>query len=128
MGEGKWKAYRPAPGNGTTRAVYQCNAHVDCGKLLMAYKKGDTFCIMEKGEHTEEEQLKKRKNSPLSYTQEAAVKFSLDGGGRPAGMRVAMTKSKVEELQKEGMDPMAHKRKEGGMQGELPPRSEHLLH
>ena len=49
------------------------------------------------------------------------MRFALDMGGRPAGIRVAMTKEKMQELEGAGEDPFLHKVKEdmGGLIGAL---------
>ena len=45
------------------------------------------------------------------------MSFALDMGGRPAGIRVAMTKEKMQELECAGEDPFLHKEDMGGLIG-----------
>ena len=47
------------------------------------------------------------------------MRFALDMGGRPAGIRVAMTKEKMQELEGAGEDPFLHKEDMGGLIGAL---------
>ena len=56
-------------------------------------------------------------SSALEMAQQY-VAASMVGGGRPAGMRTAMTLGKEKDLQKMGLDPNSQKRQEGGLKGE----------
>ena len=47
------------------------------------------------------------------------MRFSLDQGGKPAGIRVAMTKQMMGQLEGVGEDPFAHKEAMGGLIGAL---------
>ena len=47
------------------------------------------------------------------------LRFALNQGGKPAGIRVAMTKEKMEELERAGEDPFLHKEDMGGLIGAL---------
>ena len=47
------------------------------------------------------------------------VRFSLDQGGKSAGIRVAMTKQMMGQLEGAGEDPFAHKEAMGGLIGAL---------
>jgi hypothetical protein len=62
---------------------------------------------------------KKRANSTLTVDQEKLLSFALDQGGKPAGIRVALTKQKMEELQSAGVDPLLLKDPMGGLIGVL---------
>ena len=115
-GSKKWK-WAKSPGNGQTHSVFQCNAHVDCGHLRMAARLDGSYVIKECGTHGAEENLKKRKNSPLTFSEEDAVRSSITSGTRPASLLASMTERKVQELRAEGMDPLAHKHAEGGLTG-----------
>jgi hypothetical protein len=115
----KWKWAKP-PGNGHGTSVFQCNAHKECARLLKAQLCDDGYVIMGAGEHGTEVNDKKRKNSTLSFEMEAEVRKSMDQGGRPAGLRVALTKEKVSELKSAGLDPNEHKMDGGGLKGALP--------
>ena len=59
-------------------------------------------------------------DSILTVDQEKLLSFALNQGGKPAGIRVAMTKQKMEELlQSSGVDPLLHKEQMGGLIGAL---------
>ena len=47
------------------------------------------------------------------------LRFALNQGGKPPGIRVAMTKEKMEELERAGEDPFLHKEDMGGLIGAL---------
>ena len=113
---GKWK-WAKNPGNGVRRVVFQCNAHKDCGMLKRAVDLDGQFFIQVKGNHSDEPKLSKRANSTLTYEQEEALTAAVNAGGRPAAMRVAMTKTKIEELKCNGLDPLDHKKPNGGLEG-----------
>ena len=84
-GSKKWK-WAKSPGNGQSYSVFQCNAHVDCGHLRMAARLDGSYVIKECGTHGAEENLKKRKNSPLTFSEEEAVRSSITSGTRPASL------------------------------------------
>ena len=62
----------------------------------------------------------KRKNSSLTFTDEATLVASMELGGRPASVRVALTKVESKRLLEAGEDELQHKRPEGGLKGECP--------
>ena len=113
---GRWK-WAKSPGDGVTRAVFQCNAHLGCSRLLKCSQVEAGFALFGKGAHTSSPNPKKRKNSTLTYDDEEKLKSCLDSGSRPGGVYVAMLKNKAEELRAEGKDPTQHKRAEGGLEG-----------
>ena len=47
------------------------------------------------------------------------LRFALNQGGKPAGIRVAMTKETMQELEGSGEDPFLHKEDMGGLIGAL---------
>lgn len=114
---GKWKWAKP-PGDGVRTVYLMCNAHVGCLRLQKISKDGaGMFNIWAKGTHSEEVNLKRRKNSPLTFDEEAALRTAIDAGVRPGAFVVAKTKEKLSELKSSGEDPLAHKRPEGGLEG-----------
>lgn len=113
---GRWK-WAKSPGDGVTRAVFQCNAHMECTRLLKCQQVDGGFTLFVQGEHTDSPNLKKRKNSTLSYDDEEQLRACIDSGSRPGGVYVSMLKKKAEELRAEGKDPNEHKRPEGGLEG-----------
>ena len=120
---GKWK-WAATSGDCISTSIFQCNGHVECGRLLKVQKVDDSFYIMGSGEHAAVPKEKKRKNSTLTWEEDEKLRFAVDLGGRPAAVQVAMTKKKIEELRKEGKNPEDHKRAEGGLQGEQKPPNE----
>ena len=120
---GKWKWAKPS-GDCVRTAYFQCNAHVDCPRVMRITKDGaGLFNIWVKGEHGEEVNLKRRKNSTLTFDEEAALRVAIDAGVRPGAFVVAKTKERLTELKYAGEDPVAHKRPEGGLEGEHTRRS-----
>jgi hypothetical protein len=115
---GMWKWHVTNPGN-SRMANFQCNGHEDCKRELRVVKVNDVYMIQGRGSHGEIPKGKKRANSTLSVQQEKLMRFALDQGGRPAGIRVAMTKQKMEELEGAGADPFLHKEDMGGLIGAL---------
>ena len=115
---GMWKWHVTNPGN-SRMANFQCNGHEDCKRELRVVKVNDVYMIQGRGSHGQIPKEKKRANSTLSVQQEKLMRFSLDQGGRPAGIRVAMTKQKMEELEGAGADPFLHKEVMGGLIGAL---------
>ena len=113
---GRWK-WAKSPGDGVTRAVFQCNAHMECTRLLKCQQVDGGFTLFVQGEHTDSPNLKKRKNSTLSYDDEEQLRACINSGSRPGGVYVSMLKKKAEELRAEGKDPNEHKRPEGGLEG-----------
>ena len=116
---GMWKWHVTQPGDGRTRSNFQCNGHEDCKRELRVVKVNDVYMIQGRGSHGEIPKGKKRANSTLSVQQEKLMRFALDQGGKPAGIRVAMTKQKIEELEGAGADPLLHKADMGGLMGAL---------
>ena len=116
---GMWKWHVTHPGNGRTRANFQCNGHEACERELRVVNVNEVYMIQGRGEHGEIPKGKKRANSILTMEQEKLLRFALDQGGRPAGVRVAMTKQKMKELEAAGADPFLHKEDMGGLIGVL---------
>ena len=116
---GMWKWHVTHPGDGRTRSDFQCNGHEDCERELRVVKVNDVYVIQGRGSHGEIPKQKKRANSTLTNKQEKLMRFALDMGGRPAGIRVAMTKEKMQELEGAGEDPFLHKEDMGGLIGAL---------
>ena len=116
---GMWKWHVSHPGNGRTRSNFQCNGHEDCNRELRVVKVNDVYMIQGRGSHGDIPMGKKRANSTLSVEQERLLRFALDQGGKPAGIRVAMTKEKLQELEGAGADPYLHKDDMGGLIGAL---------
>ena len=115
--DGKWKMAR-SPGNGVTNHYFVCNAHVSCGRMLKVSRVDGAFAIFLKGEHTTEQTFGKRKNSTLSWEDDDRLKRAVDQGAKPGGVFVSLSKAKVEELHKDGLDPLEHKKDDGGLVGE----------
>ena len=92
---GKWKWNRATPGNGTSRAFFLCNSHVDCaagaGKQMRCVLHDGRFMIEHKGEHGEEPSMKQRLNSPLTWKQAADVSMMATTGAKAGAMHTAMT-------------------------------------
>ena len=116
-GDGRWK-WAASPGNGQSYSILQCNAHVDCPVLLMVKKRHNEFFLLTKHqEHTVEMKQYKRKNSILTYDEEAALKLGLDGGTKPGGVHLARTLKEMKELEEKGENPLLHKKADGGLEG-----------
>ena len=112
---GQWKQ-GAKHGNGVTTAVLQCNSHVSCGRYCMIRRAANAmFQIWMRGDHAEEDKLKKRKNSILNFEEEYALRTGCDSGNTPGTVLATMTKEKEKKLRDEGKDPLEHKRKEGGL-------------
>ena len=75
------------------------------------------FYIQFKGEHAAEVNTRARKNSPLTFDEEAKLKLGLDQGAKPAGVLVSLTVEAKGKLQEQGLDPLQHKRTAGGLEG-----------
>jgi hypothetical protein len=116
--ERRWK-WASSPGDGKKFAVFVCNAHKDCGRLVRVMLTDGNFWVQSKGDHAEERSDKKRSNSTLTFAEDVALRTAVDSGSRPAGHRVAMTKIKSTELKALGEDPLNHKLPDGGLKGEL---------
>ena len=118
--EGRWKAYAPNTGGATARN-YQCNNHVDCGRLMRVAGDGaGGFQLYQAGSHASEKKECRRKNSSCTFAQEELVKQAIGLGSRPGIMVTNMTETKVDELVKEGcntVDIHDTKRVEGGLDG-----------
>ena len=116
-GDGRWK-WAASPGNGKSRCILQCNAHVNCPVLLMVKKEQNGFFLFTKHqEHTVEVKQYKRKNSILTYDEQAALKEGLDGGTKPCGVHLARTLKEMKELEEKGENPLLHKKAGGGLEG-----------
>ena len=116
---GRWKWQRKNPGDGVTISVFICNGHDDCKRELRVVKVNYIYMIQGRGKHSGPPKGKKRVNSILTVDQEKMLSFALDQGGKPAGIRVAMTKQKMQELEGAGADPFLHKEDMGGLLGVL---------
>ena len=115
--DGKWKWAKP-PGDGRRFAYFQCNAHVDCLRLLRVSGSPGSFTISFKGEHLTKGLTKgKRSNSTLTWEADEKLRSAADMGARPAQLRVTMLKEKSELLKVAGEDPLAHKAPAGGLEG-----------
>ena len=116
-----------------TRTVFQCNAlwgaRASCEVIFKCAQVDDGFALFGKGEHNSSPNLKKRKDSTLSYDNEEKLRSCLDSGSCPGGVYVTMSKKKTEELRAEGKDPNEHQRPEGGLEGRhtLKPMSEYNI-
>ena len=116
---GRWKWQRKYPGDGVTKSVFICNGHDNCKRELRVVKVDHIYMIQGRGKHSASPKGKKRVNSTLTVDQEKLLCFALDQGGRPAGIRVAMTKQKMKELEAAGADPFLNKEDMGGLIGAL---------
>ena len=114
---GKWKYDKPS-GNGTTTAYFVCNAHEKCGRKMKVAKGGGVCHIFYKGKHTAVPTKGARKNSTLTWEQDAELKKAIDQGAKPGQIRVSMLKAKAGEHHDAGHDPLAHKDAEGGLEGQ----------
>ena len=116
-GDGRWR-WAASPGNGRNYSVLQCNAHVDCPVLLMVKKRLNEFFLLTKHqEHTAVLKQYKRKNSILTYEEEAALMLGLDGGTKPGGVHLARTLKEMKELEEKGENPLLRKKEGGGLEG-----------
>jgi hypothetical protein len=75
---------------------------------------------MGRGKHSASPKGKTRVNSILTVDQEKLLRFALNQGGKPAGIRMAMTKQKMQELEGAVADPFLHKEDMGGQIVALP--------
>ena len=114
-----WKVHRKCPGHayqGT--AVFQCNSHVNCPRLLrVACIQGIYYLQVKGGDHSSEVNVYARSNSSCTFEEQKLLKFGLDSGGKPGGIHSAMTKEVSSMLKLQGKDPLKHKRDEGGLKG-----------
>ena len=117
--EKKWK-WAASPGDGKRFAVFQCNAHLNCTRFIRVAKHDDCFYLEEKGKHTTEVNTRKRKNSTLTFDEEATLKLLVDGGCKPGGACVSMLNQKATELKEIGEKPLDHKKDDGGLIGMYP--------
>ena len=122
-GDAKWK-WSKTPGDGVTRAQFQCNAHTDCKCEMRVVKIEGLFHLQAKGEHSEATNLKKRANSVLTFEQEETVRKQIDTGARPGGILTSLTKAVGSGLRHAGMNPLLHKKAEGGLEGARMRRTE----
>ena len=117
---GKWKWNTKSPGNGTSRALFVCNAHNDCakgeGKHMRCVLLGGQFSIQYKGEHGEEASLKKRGNSSLTWQQTDDVSMMMATGAKAGAMHTVMTNGVAEKYEEAGEDPLAYKLPDGGIE------------
>jgi hypothetical protein len=71
-------------------------AQDDCKRELRVVKVDHIYMIQGRGKHSAfPKGIKKRVNSILTVDQEKLLSFALNQGGKPAGIRVAMTKQKM---------------------------------
>ena len=75
------------------------------------------FLLTKHQEHTVEVKQYKRKNSILTYDEQAALKQGLDGGTKPGGVHLARTLKEMTELEEKGENPLLHKKAGGGLEG-----------
>ena len=122
-GDAKWK-WSKTPGDGVTRAQFQCNAHTDCKCEMRVVKIEGLFHLQAKGEHSEATNLKKRANSVLTFEQEETVRKQIDTGAKPGGILTSLTKTVGADLRLAGMNPLLHKKAEGGLEGARMRRTE----
>ena len=123
-----WAVDRKCPGNGKTRAQWRCVLHVDCPvrqRMVDACDDG-LFYREVKGVHASELVVKPRTNSKFTLEQAYMVKFGVDSGCKPAGIRAALTMVEKARLLVAGLVPEEHKRKDGGLLGS-PLRSPSLI-
>ena len=114
---GKWKWAKPS-GNCISNAVMQCNAHMLCKHFRSVRRTAiGCFQIFEKGKHTAEPTLKRRKNSILNWEDDAKLRSAIQMGGKPGAVLVELTASASKKLKAAGEDPLSkkHKRKAGGL-------------
>ena len=112
-----WKVHRKNPGVRGTTAIFQCNSHVNCPRLLRVALIRGVYCIQVRGDHSTEVNLYARSNSSCTFDEQKLLKFGLDSGGKPGGIHSAMTKEMSSVLKLQGKDPLKHKRDEGGLKG-----------
>ena len=62
------------------------------------------FCLQSKGKHGEVPQLRKRKNSALTFEEEKTARSALDMGARPGVVHVALTNKELGRLKEAGED------------------------
>lgn len=127
IGDGKWKWHKPS-GNGKRHAYFVCNAHKKCGFLRRAVRMDGMFILHECGEHGEEVNLFQRKNSALTFAQDADLRKAMDMGARPGKVMVSWTKEKSAELKKAGLNPLDHKKEGGGLIGAQTPADTQRAH
>ena len=112
-----WKVHRKNPGVRGTTAIFQCNSHVNCPRLLRVALIRGVYCNQVRGDHSTEVNLYARSNSSCTFDEQKLLKFGLDSGGKPGGIHSAMTKEMSRVLKLQGKDPLKHKRDEGGLKG-----------
>ena len=116
---GHWKTCTGNPGNGTTTAVMQCNAHLECQYLVRTVRRANGLYAFEQvGTHSDQVNDKKRSNSALTFEQERSASASFLGtGSKPAHVQTALTLVREEELKSLGADPLSEKKAQGGLSG-----------
>ena len=113
--DGRWKTDASAPGDGRNRVGWRCNAHIGCAVQLQACRMVGGFGFRVRGEHSTEENTKRRSNAAMTFEQEASTRNALASGGKPGGIVVAMTKEELRLAKEAGTD--SPKRPEGGLAG-----------
>ena len=116
FGEGKWKWNKPT-GNCTTNAQLRCNAHVGCPVVMKTQLEGAEFKFYKRGIHGQESNVKKRKNSALTFDEEADARLALDMGGRPGKLYCALTLKELGRVKEAGESVEEAKDDNGGMKG-----------
>ena len=76
---GKWK-WAASPGDGRRFSVFVCNAHIKCPLFMRVAAVGDSYYLQFKGEHAVEENTRARKNSAMTFAEEATGD-DVDGDG-----------------------------------------------
>lgn len=112
---GKWRVDRACPGDGVARAQLQCNAHDDCPFRLIIRRRNGEWCVMSTGQHGTQVREKARKNSVLTFEEQAQVRTSVKTGAKPAELLAAMTDDMLEDCKGKGITP--EKRDGGGLKG-----------
>ena len=98
---GKWK-WAPSPGDGKRYSVFMCNAHKDSQYRMRVAAVDGIFYLQFKGEHAAEENTRPRKNSALTFDQDAKLKLGMDQGARPAGVLASLTVEAKDRLREQG--------------------------
>ena len=116
-GTGRFK-WADAPGDGKVRAVFVCNAHVDCTHQRRVVLLSDSYYhIQEVNGHSEEPQKYARKNAPLTVAQEEKMEEDVWKGTKPAVARAFFTLKRENELKAAGIEPESYKKVQGGLDG-----------
>ena len=120
---GLWCCPQSGGGDGVTFTVLQCNAHIACGLRVRAVRQSNgCFAFESSGEHSDQVNVRLRKNSSMTHAQTAFANAAFRGtGAKPAEVRVGLTTTKEGELGKVGIDPLSTKDAEGGLAGASSP-------